>query len=399
MKLIRSIYPEFNRSVNIILLGILITNISTFMLNAFLTVYMSNQLKYDPGSIGIVLTVLLVSQRGFTFFGGLLADKFGVKKIMIIGLLFRSIGYFSYLFASNVYLLLLSSILVGLGGALKDPALSACLALFSGEKRIDAFAYKGIVGNIAAAIGPLIGTVLYPVSYDSIFILTSVTHLIFVFIIGKTPYGRNEESYHPVKLEKYKASTVRLILKDKKLIKLTLMTIGFWYLYTQLNLTIPLYVSDFFSDASLIGLVYSINGFLAIAFQYNVLKVLQKKLKNEQIIVLGHALFSLSFGVIACLSDQYALIVFAVLFSAGGMCIIPLIDDLTAAIASETVTASYLGFVSFGWAIGGALGNMTGGRLYDFFYQKGTVDLLWLSFFIIGFIATILILIFTKKAF
>lgn len=394
-KVARLIYPNFNTNSNAIFLGILITNTSTFMLNAFLTIYMNNELGYSPRAIGFVLTVSLISQRGFTFFGGILSDRFGVKRLMIIGLMIRSIGYFSYLFAVEYYLLIFSSILVGGSGALLAPSLSTSIAVFSKDRRMDAFAYKGIIVSVASTIGPLIGTLIYSVSFESIFVITSLTHVFFIFIVARLSYDQPEK-----RMINQGNTFLKSFSIDKKLVLFTLMISFFWFLYVQLNLVIPLYISDFTNDESLIGMVYSLNGILVILFQYVLLNVLRKRMRTAYIICLGQFILGLSFGSLIVFTEvPFSLIVFCVLFSIGGMCVSPLIEEITVQMASEDKVATYIGFVSFGWAIGGTAGNMTGGWLYEFFFYQQTIRSLWAVYFIIGLFSSILLFYFMKRMF
>ncbi|MHC5373671.1 hypothetical protein ACYSNU_07690 [Enterococcus sp. LJL120] len=80
------------------------------------------------------------------------------------------------------------------------------------------------------------------------------------------------------------------------------------------------------------------------------------------------------------------------------MCIIPIIDDLTATIALSQRLATYLGFVSFGWGIGGTLGNLLGGRLFELFLQRGQIKLLWLIFLVVGLGLVLAVTRWTKLA-
>ncbi|MHC5373672.1 MFS transporter [Enterococcus sp. LJL120] len=290
-------------------IGIFITNISAFMLSAFWTLYLSQNIGLTASQIGLVLTVSLISQRGFTFFGGLLGDRIGTKKILVSGLLLRTIGYFSYLAATNLPLILLSSILVGLGGALKDPTLNATVVLFAGKKRLMAFTGKAMTGNLAQFLGPLLAA-FFKTNYQWIFLITSITHLLFAFLLSQQTFTQKNR---PIGKRKRKLD-LPAVFQDRQLIALTSITSGFWFLYSQFSLTIPLYISNFFSNDNLISMVYSLDGALALILQMILLGWLQKFLSLQRIFIVAsfilQRLFLVDFGRKATAASVFYLLLF-----------------------------------------------------------------------------------------
>ncbi|WP_265457514.1 MFS transporter [Enterococcus sp. HY326] len=359
--------------------GIFVTNISTFMLSAFWTIYLSQRIGLTASQIGLVLTLSLISQRGFTFFGGLLGDRIGTKTVLVSGLLLRAVGYFSYLFATSLPLIILSSILVGLGGALKDPTLNAAVVLFADKNRLMAFTGKAMMGNLAQFLGPLLAT-FCKTNYQGIFLITTITHLLFAFLISQQTFSQKTRQSN----EKKRQLDLTAVFQDQQLITLTLITSGFWFLYSQFTLTIPLYISNFFSNDNLISMVYSLDGVLALVLQMILLGWLQKFFSLQKIFILASFILATAFFWLALGENVAFLMLFTFCFSLGVMCIIPIIDDLTATIAPNQHLATYLGFVSFGWGIGGTLGNLLGGRLFELFFQRRQIKLLWLIFLLIG---------------
>lgn len=389
----KSMFFQFSSSLQKVLFGILLKNTSTYMLIAYLTIYMSVNLQFDPGSIGVVMTISLISQRGFTFLGGVFADKIGLKKMLILGLLTRSIGYFSYLFAREFHLLLLSSAIVGIGGAMMQPPLSATVAVLAGDNRVQGFTYQNIADHVAATIGPIIGSLIYAIHFESIFIITSLMHLIFILLLRKVKYPKKHTSTHNVSNKE----SISIILKNKPLVLFTLAISSYWYLQTQFTLTIPLYITDFSANDALIGWIMSFNGLLIICFQSILLTLLQRFLQKESIILLGQTSMIISFCALLILPFPISLLFFTLFFSIGGMSIIPMIDALTVEMASKEQIASYIGFVSFGWAIGGTAGNLTGGMLYELFRINNNISFLWLTYIIIGSFSTVFLWAILKR--
>lgn len=89
---------------------------------------------------------------------GRIADHFGRKRMLIIGVVLFSVGSILASFADNIYLLLWARSVQGIGGAVVLPTtLSSVNSLYFGKDRIKAFAVWGSVISGMAALGPLLG--------------------------------------------------------------------------------------------------------------------------------------------------------------------------------------------------------------------------------------------------
>lgn len=89
---------------------------------------------------------------------GRIADNFGRKKMLLIGVTVFILGSILASFSVNITSLLIARSLQGVGGAIVLPTtLSTVNSLFFGKDRITAFAVWGSVISGMAALGPLLG--------------------------------------------------------------------------------------------------------------------------------------------------------------------------------------------------------------------------------------------------
>jgi EmrB/QacA subfamily drug resistance transporter len=92
---------------------------------------------------------------------GALADRYGRRQLMIIGLCVFTIASLICGFAPTAFILNVARALQGVGAAIQ---LSAALAVlghaFRGPERAKAFGFWGTVIGVAVAIGPLVGSVI-----------------------------------------------------------------------------------------------------------------------------------------------------------------------------------------------------------------------------------------------
>ena len=85
-----------------------------FMVIPLISVHYVKDLGWTASLVGIVLALRQFSQQGITVFSGALADRFGAKGLILLGLFVRALGFMSMACAETFPLLLLSSFFAGL---------------------------------------------------------------------------------------------------------------------------------------------------------------------------------------------------------------------------------------------------------------------------------------------
>jgi DHA1 family multidrug resistance protein-like MFS transporter len=152
----------------------------------------------------------------------------------------------------------------------------------------------------------------------------------------------------------------------------------------QLSISLPLAAQAIGGTASTVSLVYVINSVMSIVFQYPLLRLLSGRLRPLPVLVAGVALMGLGLGAIALVGTVPALLLCVVCFSTGGMLAAPTQQTVTASLADPTSLGSYFGVNSLSLAVGGGLGNLSGGLLYDAARQLAFPQLPWLVFCAVG---------------
>ncbi|NNU97740.1 MFS transporter [Anoxybacillus sp. EFIL] len=378
---------KLSTEVRIVLFGVLLIGIGYFMAIPLLSLYLSNYRGLSVFQIGLVLTVLTISQQGFTFFGGILSDRFGVKNSLIYGMLIRIIGFLTFAFSNNSCFFVISSIFVGIGGALFFPASKAIIATVPNSVKSEAFALRSIAVNIGASIGPLLGGLLYKFEFKIVFLCATLVHFIFLLLALKYVDKNHNNINSNMKI----VSQLNKVIKDYKIVFLMLINSGFWALYSQVYITIPLDFTTRFNSDSLVSLLFSINGFLVIILQYRMVKWMNKKFNQSLILTFGMILMAFAFFSLSIFPSIYAFFTFIIFFTISEILIIPTIDDLTSNISPPGLAGSYLGFVSLGTGIGSLFGNLIGGSLFE---QFKSIDLIWVNWLIYALFSMFIALLF-----
>ena len=119
-------------------------------------------LNTDVSTIQMIMSFYTLITAAFMLLSAKLQDIVGKKKLFLIGAALYGVGTFTAAISSSATMLFIGwSVIEGIAGALMMPAtVSIISGTYSGEKRTVALAIVGVMGAIAAAVGPLFGGVM-----------------------------------------------------------------------------------------------------------------------------------------------------------------------------------------------------------------------------------------------
>lgn len=145
-----------------------IASIAIFMVSLDTTVLyagFSNILDSFPeasaADLSWAMTAYSIIYAAILIPAGSIADKFGRKKIFMLGTLLFITASFACAVSPNVFLLIVARIFQSIGACLLSPAaLAIVLEAYPREKRMIAMGAWGAVGALAAALGPGIGSLI-----------------------------------------------------------------------------------------------------------------------------------------------------------------------------------------------------------------------------------------------
>ena len=119
-------------------------------------------LNTDVSAIQSTMSFYTLITAAFMLLSAKLQDIVGKKKLFLIGTALYGVGTLTAAISSSVAMLFIGwAVIEGVAGALMMPAtVSIISGTYQGEKRTVALAIIGVMGAIAAAIGPLFGGVM-----------------------------------------------------------------------------------------------------------------------------------------------------------------------------------------------------------------------------------------------
>lgn len=355
-------------------------NLGFYALIPYMTLHLTKSYGWTLALSGLLLSVRQFSQQGFAFLGGIMADRFGYKGTMILGLLIRASGFASFAICSETWHFFVAAVMSGLGGSLFEPAVSACYAVLTPEPiRKDVFAFKNMLNNIGVAGSQIVGVLLVTVDFIWLSLFAGgMFYLCALIVFFNVP---------AIFVQQQKGdfwSGLRLILRDRPFLLYTAVLVGFYYLYMQMFLTIPKLTEDVLGSKAGVGTVLATVSVSVIVLQMRIVRMLEVMeqrffLIGTGTLIMGAGLFMLAFShsLLALMADAFV-------FAVGTMISVPYLVDMVARFAPREHLGAYYGFNSYALALGGSLGTFAGGWAYDLGQHLKIGWFPWLMCLIIG---------------
>ncbi|MCC2374423.1 MFS transporter [Bacillus cereus] len=175
---------RYNKPIIIRMCGELLIRTTESMLAIIMIIYVDKMLNGN-----IIITMLIfglqpLSDIVFTLIAGGVTDKYGRKKIMLLGLLLQGVAIGSFIFAQSVFIFALLYVINGIGRSLYIPAQRAQIAdLTKHGQQAEIFSLLQTMGAIGTLIGPLIGTIFYKTHPEYVFIVQSITLIAYAVVV------------------------------------------------------------------------------------------------------------------------------------------------------------------------------------------------------------------------
>ena len=371
--------------------GLLVLLVSTFfawggffMVIPMISVHYVDGLGWTAGAVGLVLAARQFFQQGLTPFSGVLADRFGAKPLIALGMLVRAVGFAAMAFAGTYVLLMAAAIVSAVGGALfESPRAAAVAALTDERERSAYFAKTGVVAGLGITAGTQLGALLLDVDFGLVALASAACYVaIFVMTLVWLPAVRVAEKGGPFR-------GLHLAFHDRPFLAYTGFMGGHWFMTAQFSITLPLVATAVAGNPSAVAWVYAVNSATAVLLGYPVPRFVEGRIGPARGLIAAVALTALGVALIGLSRDTLSLMVAAFVYSLGIVLARPTEQTVAAGLANPVALGSYFGVAALAVAFGGGLGNFLGGILYDAGERVGMQALPWLIFAAVGLISAV----------
>lgn len=334
--------------------------------------FYAREFKASELTIGLLAASFAIGEFFFAPFWGRLSDRFGRKPVISLALIGVSLAFLSFALANNLLWLFISRFLQGVFSSATFTSASAYVADVTGrDERIKGMSKLGASVALGFIFGPSIGGTLSSVNHQMPFFASSLLALLnFILVLTFLPESISKKTERLVVKEGF--LNVRQMYHGLRGELGALFILIFLWSYGISNnqVAIPLFGAEvLLISATLIGIFFSLQGFISASVQWFLLSKIAKKIGEHHTAVLGLSIMALSLFLMPFWPLVFALAVLMMSFSFGSAITRPTVQTLISKKTHEgqgTTMGIAASFESLGRIIGPILGGFV---FYSFGYH------------------------------
>ncbi len=222
--------------------------------------------------IGLPITLFMLAAAVMTPFGGRIADRFGARRVFLMGIVPATIGYFGTFLAQDYYDLIAWRVLSGVGYGLIFIAAQAWVAEHT-EQGNRAQGMSVFVGGVFAATicGPSIGGILAGrIGFEATFLASAALAVVsglIVYYMLEGVGGRRDRALRGM----FDGGQWRILVSNGRLFAVTVLAAvpGKLILSGFLFYLVPLYLSELGARPAVIGwmiMLYGVSTIICLPF-------------------------------------------------------------------------------------------------------------------------------------
>ncbi len=314
------------------------------------------ELNISTQDVGLLITVFAFPSVILSLILGVLADRFGRKKILVPSLMLFGIAGGACAFARDFNLLLALRFVQGIGAAsLFFLTITIIGDLFSGKERTTAMGYYASVLSVGTASYPVIGGTLAMLGWYYpflLFIIAIPVGLLVLFSL-KNPEPKKEQN-----LKKYLTSAWKNIKNRQVVVLFVASVITFIIFYGVYFTYFPLLIKDSFGASPfIIGLVLASMP-LTAAFTASQIGKLVKVYSERNLLKAAFILYALALVIIPFVSNLWLLLIPTMIFGIAHGINIPSRVALLAGMAPMRQRAAFMSVNEMVVRLGQTLGPL-----------------------------------------
>ena len=365
---IKTTYKEYPSAFKVLVLASFIDMVGGALLFPFFALYITERFGVGMIQVGILFTLFSAGAIISGMVGGALADKYGRRVILLIGLVISGLGSIFMGIVDDLNVFYILAAILGLGGDIGGPARQAMVVdLLPEEKQAEGFGIMRVAMNLAVTAGPILGAFLATQSYMLLFIADAVSSIItavIVFIV--IPETKPEKSED--KPEESVMKTIigyKKVLKDSVFILFLSVSAIMVIVYMQMNSTLSVFLRDVHGfQLWNFGLLLSMNALMVVLFQFWIAKKVSKYAPMK-VMAIGALFYLVGFGMYGFISAVYLFFIAMIIITIGEMIIAPIQQTIVAKFAPEDMRGRYMAMFGFHWGIPNLFGVLLAGLVME----------------------------------
>jgi len=351
-----------NRIYLFLLAVVFFMHVASYLVIPIFPIFLQKVRLLSLSQVGFILAIGSITYQIGSLFGGLLADRYGRRTVLIAGAITQGFAMTGYAFSPVYVLYLLFSAVNGLGVGLLAPTIKAMIAdTVDADERTKAFSWRGIVAHSGIILAGILITWL-ALADQRLFLAASGFFFMLAIVARFTlPYDRCQgEECQTIPFAEY-----RQILRHRSFMMFSIITMIIWALYAQFALVMPLRAEHVLDTENLVGLIVTINSLSVVLLQGTLYRFILGRINPYISLVAGTLMMGLGLFALGWANSFVTLSASSILFIIGEMLFMPVLDSLVGYFAKEEWLGVYFGISNFVSGIGSAIGTSLGGNMVE----------------------------------
>ncbi len=392
----------FDHRVWTLFYGRIISSLGFSIVMPFLSIYLHREMGVSMTAVGVVLLISAVVGALGQIAGGELADILGRRKIMVMAMAARCLMFLGLALVisggADILVITIMISMSSLAGSFFEPATNALIAdVVEPRKRLEAYGLLRIGGNVGWTLGPLLGGLLYMISFPFLFIISAaatgtVSVIVFLFVAESIASGSKRQRLSLRDLGRLK--------DDHRFLAFCMISIPLFMMFGQMASNYAVFSTDVIGITNAeLGYLYAINGLMVVFMQFPISRSINHH-RMTGVMAAGSLMYAIGYGIVG-LTPTLGLELPAWLFSpgflflsicmfivtVGEMVVSPSSMTMVAKMSPEKERGRYQGMYGLVSNFGFSAGPFFGGLMYDRFI--GDPIIMWLGIGSFGLIAAL----------
>ncbi len=377
---------------------------------AVLTIYLFENLKLTEVETGSLVGFFGATIYFLPVIAGALSDRFGFRRSLAFAFTGLTFGYFFLGQTSShwmrtalndaplYWIVFFILMLTAIGGSFIKPCIVGTVAKTSKEstKSLGYSIYYTIV-NIGGAVGPILAFFVRDhIGIQNVFNVSALScalMLVGTLLFYQEPKRKTESEVQTVGKA---LSNMILVLKNLKFVIFLLIFSGFWMMFFEFYIAMPLYLRTYVDPNAPVDLILSVGALTIIFFQV-IVSILTKKIPSLQAMILGFVISSSSMLIMASVASIWIVVLSLVIWALGEMIQAPRYYEYISTLAPDGQEGLYMGYAFLPISIGALVAGPLGGFLVQYFGKEiQQPRLMWVILAAIGFTAAFLLYLYNR---
>ncbi len=388
----------------------LFERLSYYGQQAVLAIFLHEELKFTveetgrlQGFFGFVVWFLPI-------LGGTLADRFGFRRALSTAYLILSVGYFllGSLSASwmaplrdavPLYWLVFSILMIpAMGPSIVKPVVAGTTARASSDSvRSLGYSIYYTLVNIGGFLGPVMAfLVRRSIGIENVFRMAALSVFAMFFVTVLLYRDLPRPPAEQVASIGAALRNVGLVLRNRRFVTFLLIFSGFYVVFWQEFIALPLYIRGYLDPQADVDLLTSVEALTVISLQVAV-TYLTRKIPAFTVMISGILIAGFSWVLLAVHPSIPMAIASLVVLGIGEITQAPRYYEYVSRLAPRGQEGLFMGYAFLPIAIGYFIAGPLGGWLVHYFGEvRGTPERMWFVVAGVGILTALLMVIYNR---